>query len=131
MTNYSTRFSRPTGRRFGSPPPFMIFFIAAVFLFVIGGFVFNVVALNTPSSATACVVTDKDRTTNSDGDSDMRIYTENCGVLSVGDNLFTGTFNSADIYGSIEVGGTYDFEMVGFRIPLFSMFPIINTVTPV
>jgi len=78
-----------------------------------------------------CVVTDKDRTSNSGGLSSMRIYTDNCGVLLVKDNWFEGVTNSADIYGSITVGETYTFETTGYRVGLFSWFPIINKSTEV
>lgn len=75
-----------------------------------------------------CVVIDKDRTTTSKGSSDMRIYTENCGTLSVEDNMFKGVWDSADIYASIEVGESYDFTATGWRIPLLSLFPGIIEV---
>ncbi len=79
------------------------------------------------SSVAACVVTDKDRTTDHDGASSMRVYTENCGVLAVGDSLVSGIFNSADIYSAISVGGTYNFELRGVRVPILSSFPIITS----
>ena len=82
------------------------------------------------SQETGCVVEDKDRTTDRDGNSQMRIYTENCGVLSVKDNIFIGQVDSANIYGSIKPGETYDFTTKGYRIPLLSMFPNITEVTP-
>lgn len=137
MTNYGTaRRQSPYWKRAARRERwdnFVGFFPLNVFLgiFVLlfaGTIALNIAHLTTPNEAVRCVVTEKDRTTNSDGASDMRVYTDNCGVLSVGDNLFTGTFNSADIYGSIEVGGTYNFELRGFRIPLFSMFPLITEV---
>lgn len=82
------------------------------------------------SQETGCVVEDKDRTTDRDGNSQMRIYTENCGVLSVKDNIFIGQVDSANIYGSIKPGETYDFTTKGYRITLLSMFPNITEVTP-
>ena len=82
-------------------------------------------------SETGCVVEDKDRTQNSEGQSDMRIYTENCGVLTVSDNWLKGQFNSADTYSRIDVGSTYDFETVGIRVGLFSLFPNIIKVEEV
>ena len=77
-----------------------------------------------------CTVTDKDRTKGSNNQSDMRIYTEQCGTLAVTDVWWKGQFNSADIYSSIKVGKTYRFETVGFRIPLFSSFKKITEVDP-
>ena len=82
----------------------------------------------------SCSVTNKDRTTGTKGTSDMRVYA-NCEgnpavqVFSVNDNPFVLQFNSADIYGNIEVGKTYDFTTHGFRIPVLSMFDNIATAT--
>lgn len=78
-----------------------------------------------------CTVEDKDRTTNRDGKSDARLYTEDCGVLRVGDSLFSWTFSSADTYASIEEGKTYDVKTRGLRIPFFSMFPNVVEATEV
>lgn len=75
-----------------------------------------------------CTVTEKDRTSNTNGQSSMRVYTDECGVMEVGDVFFRGIFNSADTYSDIEVGRTYDFRSVGFRVPLFSVFPTIIEV---
>ena len=75
-----------------------------------------------------CTVTSKDRTTNSEGQSDMRIYTEECGVLKVADNFFRLQFNSADIYASLKEGETYNFHTYGWRIGLLSAFPTVIEV---
>ena len=75
-----------------------------------------------------CTVTDKDRTKASEGKSDMRIYTKDCGTLSVGDVWWKGHFASADTYSSIEPGNRYQFKTVGYRIPIFSQFPTIVEV---
>ena len=72
---------------------------------------------------------DKDRVTGTEGKSNMRVYTEQCGVLNVEDSLLDLQFNSADVFSSIKVGETYDFKTRGFRIPLLSMFPNIVSVT--
>lgn len=85
-------------------------------------------ALFATSTHNDCVVTDKDRTRSSEGGSEMRVYTENCGTLKVGDNWFVGQFNAADIYGGLKEGNTYDFETRGYRIPIISMFPNIIEV---
>lgn len=73
-----------------------------------------------------CTVTGKDRSSDKDGSSIFRVYTEQCGTLGLADNLFAGRFNSADDYGRIKEGKTYRFETVGIRNGLFSMFPEIN-----
>jgi hypothetical protein len=71
-----------------------------------------------------CTVEDKDRST-SDGTSVYRVYTEDCGVLEVGDAMLRGNFNAADDYAAIEVGETYEFHTIGWRIPFLSQFPTI------
>ena len=76
-----------------------------------------------------CTVTDKDRTaTQQQGQSSMRVYTEECGVMDVGDLWLRGIFDSADTYAQIEPGNTYEFRTVGYRVGLFSMFPTIMEV---
>lgn len=75
-----------------------------------------------------CTVTDKDRTTVSTGDgsrSDMRIYTADCGTLTVTDLMTRGQFDSSDIYANIETGSTYEITTVGWRIPWLSAFPTV------
>lgn len=79
-----------------------------------------------------CTVEDKDRTTDSEGASVYRVYSD-CGVFNVEDAPFLGKFNSADTYRHIEPGKTYRFETYGWRNGFFSMFPNIThaeEVTP-
>lgn len=75
-----------------------------------------------------CTVESKDRTTTSDGSSDARVYTEDCGVLHVADSLLSWTWSSSDTYASIDEGETYHFTTRGFRVPFFSMFPNVVEV---
>lgn len=72
-----------------------------------------------------CTVTDKDRTRTENG-SDMRVYTEECGVLKVQDLFFAGEFSSADTFSALKEGETYEFDLSGYRIPLLSAFPIVR-----
>lgn len=92
---------------------------------------FNIVNNLHTESYSDCVVTEKDRTTNRDGESDMRVYTENCGVFRVADSVFMMRWNSSDVYSSIKEGKTYDFTTRGYRIGLMSKFPNIDTATEV
>ena len=66
----------------------------------------------------------KDRSTDKDGGSVYRIYTD-CGVFSVADDPLFGKFNSADTHARHPEGATYQFEVVGFRNGFFSQFPNI------
>lgn len=45
------------------------------------------------------------------------------------DNLFSGKFNSGDFLVKMEVGQTYNFKTVGYRIPWLSFFPNIISAT--
>lgn len=83
----------------------------------------------TPFNAHGCVVNDKDRSyvmQNKSHHTDYKIYTDNCGVFTVNDNLLSLQFNAADEYNNIKVGETYDFSGRGFRAPIISMFPNIE-----
>ena len=91
---------------------------------MVGGFL-AVMQYTNHETHTACVVEDKDRTTTIKRGSDMRVYTS-CGVFSVKDMLFSGEFDSADKYASLDIGKTYTIDTTGHRLPLFSTFPIIR-----
>lgn len=72
-----------------------------------------------------CTVTGADRARNRDGGSDMRVYTEQCGTLQVRDLWLRGQFSSADIFGALQDGHTYNVTTVGWRVPIVSRFPTI------
>ena len=73
-----------------------------------------------------CTVVDKDRTSGEGGS--MRIYTDECGNLVVADSILRGQWDSSDIYRDIEVGQTYEFTVIGYRVPILSWFPNIIEV---
>jgi hypothetical protein len=76
-------------------------------------------------------VSDKDRVSKSEGGSEMRVYTDNCGTFVVSDSLIKTDFNAADRYAKVKVGNTYDITSYGFRFGLFSMFPKIVDIQEV
>ncbi|URP22345.1 hypothetical protein SEA_BIG4_312 [Microbacterium phage Big4] len=78
---------------------------------------------------TGCVVNDK-QAIRVDGGTDYRVFTDNCGTFGVQDDFWLGQWNSADTYGSIRVGDTYDFEAYGWRNGFFSTFPNIIKAYP-
>lgn len=104
------------------------FIIVAVFTLAIVSIGFGAVSAFHTSTYSACVVNDKDRATNHDGKSSMRIYTDNCGTFTVKDSILSGRFDSADDYSRIKVGKTYDFNTRGWRVPIVSAFPNIVEV---
>ena len=48
------------------------------------------------------------------------------GTFKITDQLFFGKFDSSDLYGKLELGKTYTFEVYGFRIPILSMYQNIK-----
>ena len=57
------------------------------------------------------------------------VYTDECGVLTVGDAALKGQWNSSDTYAEIEIGKVYDFELYGFRNGWMSSYQNIIAVT--
>lgn len=113
---------------------FVVLFIMGVSVLVgVSSFLINA---NVVNDYTNCTVTRTEVSViSNDGDAytQKRVYTENCGVFTADDNLAHGVWNSADIYGSIQEGKTYDFTASGIRFssPFFSWFPNIITATQV
>lgn len=77
-----------------------------------------------------CTVVSKDHA-YANGNSLYRVYTDNCGNFAISDSALNGNFHSSDTYARIQVGKTYDFDTIGYRVPLFSMFPNILSATEV
>ena len=128
QTRSRTRRNTRYGIRHALKDNWFITLVALGVLAVIGSGIFLVTAqYQNPETHTACVVEDKDRTTNSKGGSNMRVYTT-CGVFTVQDMLFAGEFDSADKYASLDTGKTYTIDTTGYRIPLISSFPVIREV---
>lgn len=114
------------------PPVWWLVFAGIVGLIGISIVVVSAATSLKTAHSAGCVVNDKDRSYNySTKKSDMRIYTDNCGVFSVGDSLLSGTWHSADTFSRIKPGHTYNFDTRGARIPLFSQFPNITHVEEV
>jgi hypothetical protein len=69
---------------------------------------------------------------NYKGGSKYLIYTKDennkIATYRIEDSLVQGKFNSSDIYGSIEVGKKYTFEIAGERNEFLSMYPNIVKV---
>lgn len=98
-------------------------------LFFVGAITFGIINATHVEVHENCHVTDKDRTSGSgDQPSNMRVYTDNCGVFEVKDSWLSWTFSSADTYNEVTVDQTYDFTTRGYRIPFLSGFPNIVEV---
>lgn len=92
-----------------------------VVLGVIGSIIFAVVGANRVEEK-SCTVVSKESVANQETGHEYRVYTEQCGTLTVADTLIKMRFNSADTYGSLKEGETYNMTLMGFRMPLFSQF---------
>ena len=76
---------------------------------------------------TTCEV--KDKWIKRPSGSENELYLVNCGgtTYKVSDLLFKGKFNSADIYGNLEIGKTYEITTTGYRWSFFSEYQNINS----
>ena len=72
------------------------------------------------------IVTDKGIKRADDTDKYL-IYTD-IGTFENTDEWLCGKFNSSDIYGRIKIGDTYEFTVIGFRIPFLSAYQNIIEV---
>lgn len=89
------------------------------------------VALVQSREPVTITVTDKERVTDSNG-SKYLIFTEQ-GTFEVTDSLVATRWNSSDVYGEIEEGGTYTATRQGWRVPFMSLYPNlldVEEVTP-
>lgn len=71
-----------------------------------------------------CTIVGKEAVRTGDGNQ-YRVYTEDCGTLSVQDSISVGRWDSADLYGSLKEGETYEVLTGGYRNGFLSMFPNI------
>lgn len=106
---------------------FAAFALVAV-LFVVGG---TWASNYANEHTTDCTVTSTDRTTNPEGGSDMRVYTDECGTLAVRDAWLRGQTRSADLFGKLRPGTTYRMTVAGVRFGPLSAFPMIVDAHPV
>ena len=93
---------------------------------MLGALIFGIFSV-THTETKTCTVASKESVAK-EGEHEYRVYTEQCGTLSVNDSWLRLRFNSADVYGSIQEGKTYEVTTMGFRIPIFSTFPNILEV---
>lgn len=73
-----------------------------------------------------CVV--KDKWIKRPSGDDDELYLINCGgtTYKISDLLWKGKFNSADIYGNLEIGKKYELSISGYRWSYFSKYQNIN-----
>ena len=83
-------------------------------------------------------VTGKERIYKSSGDTAISyylIFTKGLDgdvmVFKNSDELLLGKFDSSNIQAGLEIGGTYDVEVYGFRVPFLSCYENIIRYSPV
>lgn len=62
---------------------------------------------------------------SSGGNSHTNFIGTNKGVFEDSDSLLYGKFNSSDFFNNMQVGKTYTFQVIGWRIPFASDYPNI------
>ena len=112
-------------RRYFDTDRFIIgIFIALAVVVAVGGIIYSIAA-NYNEQTYVATVTDKD-VKNYNNSSKYLVFTKTedgeTRVFSVEDSLLRFRWNSSDVYGEIEVGKTYRFTVVGFRIEILSMY---------
>lgn len=112
-------------RRYFDTDRFIIgIFIALAVVVAVGGIIYSIAA-NYNEQTYVATVTDKD-VRNYNNSSKYLVFTKTedgeTRVFSVEDSLLRFRWNSSDVYGEIEVGKTYRFTVVGFRIEILSMY---------
>ena len=70
-----------------------------------------------------CTVESKDRAAGKDGESQMRVYTADCGVFEVTDTLLKMRLDAANRYAALLPGHRYQLTTIGFRVPALALFP--------
>lgn len=55
------------------------------------------------------------------------VFTEDDGVFQDTDSIFYFKYDSSDVYGQLDEGGTYECDVYGWRVPLFSWYPNIKS----
>lgn len=109
----------------------MIFLLVAILLITIG----YQAIFNFNDMEYTITVTDKERIYESNGDNSSSKYLvfgdDKNGKSLVFENtdcLIRGKWNSSNIQGKLKTGNTYQVTVVGYRVPLFSMYQNIIKV---
>lgn len=97
-------------------------FIGLFVLVAFGGAIAFGIVKNTNHHPVTFTVNKTERIVDRGGkDAKYMIYTDK-GVYQNTDSVLNGKFNSADLYNQIQVGKTYNCDVVGYRNGVMSMF---------
>lgn len=89
------------------------------------------IAKNLHEENLTCTITEKESVSKGDNGHEYRVFTEECGVLKVGDTVWRMHFESADVYASLNEGERYDLTTTGWRVPFSSWMPNVVEAKPV
>lgn len=106
-----------------------------IVLVIVGLFVAQPFLSHGTKDTAVVTVEDKERVVKND-DSYYLVWTdvqnedgsETSEVFKVTDDFFQGKFNASDTYGQLDIGGTYEVTVNGFRIGLISEYRNILSV---
>ena len=106
--------------------------ISLLNFFIIAFIIYTVIALILSfSNYTVKTITVKSKTAYSSGRAHYNMIIDTNGNTYFVENyIFIGLFNSAEIYGSMDVGKSYSVSTYGVRIPILGLFPNIVKATP-
>lgn len=108
----------------------LVLVVYCIFLIVLFGALIGIpgyfwVKGNFNRQTAVITVTEKERVNKSD-DSYYLVFGKdkngNTVVYKNSDDLFRMKFNSSDIQAQLEIGNTYEVQLVGLRVPFFSMY---------
>lgn len=128
MSSYGTR-RRYVGR--GRPSGKTTLVVAAVVVVVVAVIVWAMVAFNKTHHVVATVTGKDDVCHGGSGHRCQYLVYTNMGTFRDTDSWAHWKFNSSDVYGQIQVGHTYDFEVYGIRSHIASKYENIVKVTEV
>jgi hypothetical protein len=108
-------------------PKWWSFTVSAALVVILASIITTVAWNSSDYRYYGCVVEDKDRVAGVGSAPPMRVYTT-CGVFSMGDNIWSLTFDAAEIYADIHIGVTYEIHTVGWHASLLGQYPLIINV---
>ncbi|MCM1276763.1 MAG: DUF1523 family protein [Lachnospiraceae bacterium] len=106
-------------------------FVVVVVLIIIASIGFEI-ACNTHESTYTITVTDKERVTEGSSSRYLVFSTDdnsNILVFENTDTFWRGKWNSSNVQGELQVGQKYQITTIGFRVPIFSMYENIISVS--
>ena len=98
-------------------------FIAAAFV------IFSMVAVYPFCNVETTTVTVKEKAIKRYNEHDNYLVFTDKEVYVVKDCLMRGQFASSDIYGSMQLGKSYNIKSFGYRVPILSMYKVIYEVS--